>query len=258
MPDYEQNVAQFAEEQRLPFREMGLLRTALTHRSFLNEHPDLAWEDNERLEFLGDAVLDFLVAEYLYRHFPEANEGDMTGLRAVLVRRATLASFAREMMLGRFLLMGHGEAETGGRERPATLCATFEAVVGALYVDQGLEAVRTLVMPLIEREMSGARSQGKDPKSYLQELAQATYGLTPRYRTTKAEGPDHAKVFTVEVAIGDYVCGEGTGPNKQTAAQRAAEDALSRREEWPEPDGRVHQGDGHQNAEEDSESTEGE
>ena len=119
----------------------------------------------------------------------------MTGLRAVLVRRPTLAGFARQMLLGQFLLMGHGEAETGGRQSSRTLCATFEAVVGALYLDQGLEAVENLVMPLVERALVEARieAEDKDPKSRLQELAQSVYGLTPRYRTIKAEGPDHAK-----------------------------------------------------------------
>jgi ribonuclease III len=237
MPDFEASVAEYAQRQSLEFKDLALLRTALTHRSFLNEHPDLPWEDNERLEFLGDAVLDFLLAGYLYRRFPEATEGAMTGLRAVLVRRPTLASFARQMLLGQFLLMGHGEAETGGRQSSRTLCATFEAVVGALYLDQGLEAAEKLVMPLVERALVEARieAEDKDPKSRLQELAQAIYGLTPHYRTVKAEGPDHAKVFTVQVSIGEYVCGEGQGPNKQSAAQSAAEDALSRRGEWPAP-----------------------
>ena len=238
MPDYEATVTEFVQRQSLDFKDLALLRTALTHRSFLNEHPDLRWEDNERLEFLGDAVLDFMLADYLYQRFPEATEGDMTGLRAVLVRRPTLAGFARQMMLGQFLLMGHGEAETGGRLSSRTLCATFEAVVGALYLDQGLEAVEKLVMPLVERELAEARieAEDKDPKSRLQELSQSIYGLTPRYRTIKAEGPDHAKLFTVQVSLGEYVCGEGEGPNKQTAAEHAAEDALARQAEWPIPE----------------------
>lgn len=236
--DHEGLVAQFAERHHLAFSDMQLLRIALTHRSFLNEHPDLAWEDNERLEFLGDAVLDFMLAEYLYRHFPKAREGEMTGLRAVLVRRTTLARFADEMSVGVYLLMGHGEAETGGRERPATLCAAFEALVGALYLDQGLVGVAALVMPLVERELAEARAEAedKDPKSRLQELAQGLYGLTPRYHTLRAEGPDHAKVFTVEVTVGAYIYGEGAGANKQAAAQRAAEDALAHQDDWPEPD----------------------
>jgi ribonuclease-3 len=235
--DHEAIVTRFAARHHLSFGDVRLLRTALTHRSFLNEHPDLAWEDNERLEFLGDAVLDFMLAEYLYRHFPQAREGEMTSLRAALVRRSTLARFADEMSVGEFLLMGHGEAETGGRERPATLCATFEALVGALYLDQGLAGVAALVMPLVERELAEARAEAedKDPKSRLQELAQGLYGLTPRYRTLHSEGPDHAKVFTVEVSVGAYIRGEGMGGNKQVAAQHAAENALAYQDEWPEP-----------------------
>ncbi len=235
MPDYLASVIQFAEREGVPFRDAILLRTALTHRSFLNEHPDLTWEDNERLEYLGDAVLDFMLAEYLYLHFPAASEGDLTALRAALVRRETLAHFARAMGLGEALLMGHGEAETGGRERPAILCATFEALVGALYLDQGLAGARQFVLPLMEQELADARVEAadKDPKSRLQEVAQAVVGKTPRYRTLKAEGPDHAKLFTVQVFIGDRVCGQGEGPSKQIAAQQAASDALARQDEWP-------------------------
>src|SRR5512143_429204 len=157
MPDYLAGISAYAAREALDFRDMTLLRMALTHRSFLNEHPDLGWEDNERLEFLGDAVLDFMLAEYLYLHFPAASEGDLTALRAALVRRETLARFARDMGLGEALLMGHGEAETGGRERPAILCATFEALVGALYLDQGLAGAGQFVLPLMEQELADAR-----------------------------------------------------------------------------------------------------
>jgi len=154
------------------------------------------------------------------------------------VKRQTLAAFANEMALGQFLLMGHGEAETGGRVRLATLCAAFEALVGAVYLDQGLDGVRRLVVPLIERELAEAQvaAEDKDPKSRLQELAQGIYGVTPRYRTVRAEGPDHAKVFTVQVSIGDQVRGEGEGPSKQSAAQEAAVDALKRQDDWPPSD----------------------
>ncbi|MCU0508167.1 MAG: ribonuclease III [Anaerolineae bacterium] len=211
-----------------------MLRTALTHRSYLNEHGDVDWEDNERLEYLGDAVLDFLLADYLFEKFPNAPEGELTALRAALVRRETLSRLASRLDIGNALLMGHGEVETGGRGRPATLCAAFEAVVGALYLDKDLTAVAEFVLPMMQEELGGARVEvtDKDPKSRLQELAQAALGVTPRYRTVSAEGPDHAKVFHVEVSIGDTVYGEGEGPSKQLAAQSAAVDALAREDEW--------------------------
>jgi ribonuclease-3 len=237
MIDLPETLAQFSSRARLSFRDSGLLRTALTHRSFLNEHSELDWEDNERLEYLGDAVLDFLLADYLFLKLPAASEGELTSLRAALVRRETLARFAAELDLGHALLLGHGEAETGGRERPAILCAAYEALVGALYLDQGFDGVRTFVMPAVEREFGTARAQteGKDPKSRLQELTQGRIGLTPRYRTVSADGPDHAKIFTVQVSVGETICGEGKGSSKQTAAQRAASDALVHAEEWLPP-----------------------
>jgi len=217
-------------EQKLGivFRDKSLLQRALTHRSYLNEHPDFPLEDNERLEFLGDAVLDFLTGEYLYHRFPEMREGPLTSLRSVLVRRSTLARFARQWNLGRHLLMGHGEAESGGRNRPATLCAAFEAMTGALYLDQGLESVKDLIEPLIMPEIARTLEErsDKDPKSRLQELAQARMHHTPRYTTAGESGPDHAKEFTVKVTIGGQVYGQGRGPSKQQAAQAAAHAAL--------------------------------
>jgi ribonuclease-3 len=236
MPKSLDSVKEFADARELVFQDLSLLRTALTHRSYLNEHPDREGEDNERLEYLGDAVLDFVLADYLYRIMPDASEGALTALRAELVRRETLARFAREIGLGAALLMGRGEEETGGRERPGTLCAAFEALVGATFLDQGLDAAVDFVLPFVEETLPQARAEvlGKDPKSRLQELAQGTLGVTPRYRTVKSEGPDHAKIFTVEVSIGDVICGEGKGPNKQLAAQRAAVQALSQVEDWPE------------------------
>ncbi len=219
-------------EQKLGivFRDKSLLQRALTHRSYLNEHPEFLLEDNERLEFLGDAVLDFVTGEYLYHRFPELREGPLTSMRSVLVRRNTLARFARQCDLGRHLLMGHGEAESGGRNRPATLCAAFEALVGALYLDQGLGSVQLLLEPLIVPEITRTLEDrlDRDPKSHLQELAQARMHRTPRYATVAESGPDHAKEFTVEVTIGGQVYGQGQGPSKQLAAQAAARAALER------------------------------
>lgn len=217
----------------LEFSDKSLLQRALVHRSYLNEHPDFPLEDNERLEFLGDAVLDFVTGEYLYHRLPELPEGPLTSLRSTLVRRDTLARYARRFNLGRYILMGFGEEASGARERPAILCAAFEAVVGAVYLDQGLEAVRLLIEPLVGPEVTQTLNQhsDKDDKSRLQELAQAHLHHTPRYSTVAERGPDHAKRFTVRATIGGKPYGQGTGRNKQEAAQRAAQAALSRLEE---------------------------
>jgi ribonuclease-3 len=223
------------------FADKSLLQRAVTHRSYLNEHPDFSFEDNERLEFLGDAVLDFITGEYLYHRFPELAEGPLTSLRSALVRRETLARFAQQFDLGSHLQMGHGEAESGGRERPATLCAAFEALVGAIYLDEGLDAVQRLLGPLVEPEVTRTlrADLDKDPKSRLQELVQAQLHRTPRYVTIAETGPDHAKEFTVQATIGGVGYGQGTGASKQQAAQAAAREALRQFEEdierAPEP-----------------------
>jgi ribonuclease-3 len=215
------------------FADRSLLQRALTHRSYLNEHPEFSLEDNERLEFLGDAVLDFVTGEYLYHRFPEMAEGALTNLRSAVVRRETLACFAHFLDLGQYLQMGHGEAESGGRERPATLCAAFEALVGALYLDKGLDAVRQFVEPLVGPEVGRTLRENldKDAKSQLQERVQGEMHRTPRYVTVSESGPDHAKEFTVQVTIDGVVYGQGAGPSKQRAAQAAARDALGRLQE---------------------------
>lgn len=213
---------------KLNFADRTLLQRALTHRSYLNENPDYPLEDNERLEFLGDAVLDFITAEFLYHRFPEMAEGRLTNLRSALVRTEKLAQFATELALGQHLFLGRGEEESGGRERLAILCDAFEAIVGALYLDQGLPACRAFVIQVIEPALEEiiAADVDKDAKSRLQELAQSIYRLTPTYRTVGEQGPDHAKEFTVEALIGQKSYGQGTGLSKQTAAQAAAEQAL--------------------------------
>jgi ribonuclease III len=212
------------------FRDYSLLMRALTHRSYLNEHPDKALEDNERLEFLGDAVLDFIVGAYLYHRFPEMDEGELTSLRAALVRAKTLADFARQLEIGRFLQMGFGEAENGGRERTPLLCASFEAVIGAIYLDQGLPPVKTLVEQLVKPALAEimAESLHKDAKSEFQMWAQAKYNITPHYQVAGSSGPDHAKLFIVQVLLNADVWGEGSGRSKQTAAQAAAKVAMAK------------------------------
>lgn len=228
-----QKLQELEERLGISFADYSLLLRALTHRSYVNEHPEDVLEDNERLEFLGDAVLDFLVGAYLYGRFPEMDEGELTSLRAALVRAKTLADFARQLDLGRFLRLGYGEEENGGRQRTPILCATFEAVVGAVYLDQGMEQVRPLIEKLADPALAKIRADSLhiDAKSEFQVWAQARYNITPRYRVVGTAGPDHAKTFTIQALVGDEVWGEGEGTSKQMAAQAAARAALNRAEQ---------------------------
>jgi ribonuclease-3 len=209
------------------FRDLNLLRRALTHPSYVNEHPQEESGHNQRLEFLGDAVLDFVAGNWVYHHYPEFDEGLMTRLRAALVRTETLAQFARKVGVGEMLRLGRGEETSGGRERDADLCDAFEAIVGAIYLDGGLTAVKTFVEPLIGRAAGPILSSEADwdAKSRLQEWSQAEKGTTPRYRIVAEEGPDHAKTFAAEVLLGKVVTGQGTGRSKQAAEQAAAQAA---------------------------------
>ncbi|MCP4424763.1 MAG: ribonuclease III [Chloroflexi bacterium] len=225
-------LSEFETKIGLSFKDKSLLSRAMTHRSFLNENPGQALEDNERLEFLGDAALDFLVGAYLYNRFPEMREGELTSLRAALVRTETLASFASSLEIGRFLRLGTGEAESGGRERRPILCATFEALIGAVYLDRGLDAAWALTEPLVKPALVKIIDDAlhKDAKSEFQVWAQAQFNITPRYVVVGSSGPDHAKTFTVQACVGEKVWGEGGGRSKQSAAQAAARDALKQAE----------------------------
>jgi ribonuclease-3 len=218
---------EFARKAELQFSDSSLLQRALTHRSYLNENPEFL-EDNERLEFLGDAALDFLAAQWLYNRFPELDEGHMTRLRSALVRTEQLADFAREIQLGETLFLGKGEDSSGGRDRPALLCATFEALIGALYLDSGLDAVAEFIEPRFEQaaEIALEGEMLFDPRSVLQMWAQSEIGTTPRYETTDSYGPDHARHFIVEVILANGIRASGQGRSKQEAAQEAAKTAL--------------------------------
>jgi ribonuclease-3 len=210
------------------FGDKSLLTRALTHRSYLNENSDLPYLDNERLEFLGDAILDFVAAEFLYQRFPEMSEGDLTSLRAALVKGETLARFAAELGLPPYLLMSRGEDAAGGRSRVPLLAGAFEALVGALYLDRGFEGARQLVLRFLVPEAERIHHQrlDRDPKSTLQELSQGRLQVTPLYRLVETRGPDHAKQFTIEVVLKDQVYGRGTGRSKQIAEQEAARVAI--------------------------------
>ena len=210
------------------FHDKSLLRLALTHSSLINELPGTTSESNERLEFLGDAVLGMSVAEELYSRFPDQQEGALTSMRASIVQGETLARAARRLDLGSHLLMGTGETGTGGRNRDSNLAATFEAVVGALFLDKDYEAARIFCLRVLDEEIVSARptSNPKHPKSALQELVQGRQLPTPKYQIIDTSGEAHTPTFTAEVVVGGSVMGTGTGRSKSLAEQEAAKIAL--------------------------------
>jgi ribonuclease-3 len=223
----DKNFKVFFDRIGYTFKDFGLLLRAFTHRSYVNEHTE-ALEDNERLEFLGDAVLDYLVGVWLYHRFPEMNEGELTKLRSALVRTEQLAQFSEQLGLDDMMLLGRGEEEAGGRKRPALLCATFEALVGAMCLDGDIQSVKSFIDPLLYQTAGQILDERKDqdPKSFLQEWAQSQGYGTPIYRLVLAYGPEHEKIFTIEVIINNTVYGIGEGRSKQLAAKSAAINAL--------------------------------
>lgn len=210
------------------FRDASLLQAALVHTSYVNERPGRVLESNERLEFLGDAVLGVVVAHRLYELRPESPEGELTVLRAWLVRQSTLARWGRQLNLGQLLMLGRGEARGGGRDRPALLSRAFEAVIGSVYLDGGLEAARTVLLPLVDNEVQRGFSPQRvvDAKSRLQQVTQARFESTPVYNLVDHSGPGHAPVFVVEVKAGPEVNARGSGHSKRAAQQAAAHAAL--------------------------------
>lgn len=217
----------FQAQLGIPFRDLELLDEALTHSSYVNESAEGRAHDNQRLEYLGDAILGFLVGEWLYNTYPRAQEGELTALRALIVRTESVAELGRRMGIGYHLSMGRGESSTGGQDRDANLCAAVEALIGALYLDHGLGVTRAFVYAFMEERASEIGPvQAKDAKSYLQEHVQSTLHETPQYRIVSEDGPDHAKVFTAAVLVNQQVWGQGTGSSKQAAQQAAAQAAI--------------------------------
>lgn len=211
----------------LPFTDLFVLTRALTDRSYLNEHPD-AVEDNERLEFLGDAVLNFVVGAWLYNHYPEMPEGDLTRMRSALVDTKQLAINASQLNLGPAMRLGRGEIQSGGRTRPALLCNTFEALIGALYLQAGIEYVQRFMGDLCEQYADAILDghKNEDPKSKLQEWSQAQGWGTPLYVIKNITGPEHAKTFEIDALIDGKIYASGSGASKQTAEKAAAAAAL--------------------------------
>ncbi len=222
------DLARFQEALGVLFRDPVLLRQALCHSSYVNENPGIAPVSNERLEYLGDAVLGLVVAERLYHDFPGFNEGEMTRLRAALVRRETVAAMAEALGLADYLYLGKGEETSGGRRKLANLAGAMEAVIGAVFLDQGLEAARELSLRLLAPELEKLASSRElsDYKTRLQEFVQARAQKAPVYRVVASTGPDHSRQFTVEVKVGTSVLGRGSGRSKKAAENEAARAAL--------------------------------
>ncbi len=209
---------------RYRFRNNNLLNQALTHRSYAYEYPRTKIADNERLEFLGDSILGLTISDYIYRHFPDHQEGDMTQIKSTLVSRTTLAALAQRLGIGKSLLLGRGETRSGGDEQPSNLVGAFEAVIGAIYLDGGFRKACKFIESHFKDELKDALKNGakKDYKSILQEYSLRAYKLTPRYKVISEAGPEHKKHFEVAVFLGNEIHGVGKGKSKKSAEQDAA------------------------------------
>ena len=226
------NLNKLENELGIVFKNKNLLQQAFVHRSYLNEHPNCGFEQNERLEFLGDAVLELSVTKYLYEKYHNP-EGVLTVWRAALVNSKMLSQVAQKIRLDDFLLFSKGEAKDTGRARQFILANTFEALVGAIYLDQGLEKVDKFIKTHLIKELPIILEKKlyRDPKSTFQEKAQDKEGITPTYEVLLENGPDHAKQFIVGVFLGDELVAKGKGPSKQIAQERAA-DAATKKKQW--------------------------
>jgi ribonuclease-3 len=213
------------------FKDKALLRQAFTHRSYLNENRNLGLEHNERLEFLGDAVLELVVTDFLYKKYPKKPEGELTALRSSLVNSTILAAISTELGYNEFLLLSRGEAKDVGRARQFILANTFESVVGAVYLDQGYDACEKFINHILTPHIKEIEEKRLwiDAKSFFQECTQEKIGVTPSYKTVKEQGPDHDKEFVVAVYISDTKIAEGKGKSKQEAEQDAARKGLEKK-----------------------------
>lgn len=212
------------------FKDPALLKQALTHRSYLNEFKNQKIESNERLEFLGDVVLSFVISSWLFNEFPDFHEGKLTSLRSNLVNTGALAKIAQQLEIGDYLLLSRGEKEAQGQTNPTLLANALEALLGAIFLDQGLETAKNFIKEHFQGLLREIIRSGrlKDYKSLLQEKAQAKTGQSPVYKIIKEDGPEHNKVFTVDVLIEGQILAQGVGLSKQKAEQKAAQKALEK------------------------------
>lgn len=226
------NFSKFEKQVNINFKNKDLLKQAFTHRSYINENPE-AGEHNERLEFLGDAVLELVVTKHLYDKYPDKPEGELTSYRSGLVNTNTLSEVASKLNMNDFLLLSRGESKDVGRARQYILANTFEALIGAIYLDLGYDSAVKFIADNLFGYIDNMvdKKLWRDAKSFLQEKAQDIRGITPHYKLLEEDGPDHAKNFTVGVYIGDELIGQGNGLSKQDAEQKAAEDGL-KKEGW--------------------------
>ena len=216
---------------KIKFKNINLLKEALTHRSYLNENPSWPVSHNERLEFLGDAVLELMVTEYLFNRFPKYSEGELTSLRAALVNYQMLSQVASSISLGDYLLLSKGEAKDTPRAKKVILANAFEALLGAIYLDQGKKKVKNFIEKYVLSHLDEIIEKNLyiDPKSQLQEIVQEKLKITPSYKTLKESGPEHQKTFLVGVFYNEKLIAQGEGPSKQEAEYEAAQKAL---EQW--------------------------
>jgi ribonuclease-3 len=224
------NLKPLENQLKVKFKNQTLLVRAMIHRSYLNENRDPKLYSNERLEYLGDAVLEFIVSEWLFEKFPHYPEGQLTNFRSNVVRTTALAGIAKKLKLGDYLMMSRGERESGGNHNQSLLANTLEAVIGAIYLDQGITVAKKFIKTNFDELIRQITRRGelKDTKSLLQEKTQAGKSLTPVYRTLKQVGPDHNKTFTIGVYLGKKILAKGKGKSKQLAEEAAAKKALEK------------------------------
>ena len=228
-----ENRKEIEEKLGVKFKNPQLLKTALTHRSYLNEHKGMNLKNNERFEFLGDAVLELVISSELFEKYPQKPEGELTAIRSALVRTESLAQESRLLGIGEHILMSKGEEESGGKDKDFILANLYEAVLGAIYLDQGLDVCREFVKRTTLKKVNEVVNQELfiDPKTRVQELIQAKYKVTPTYTLIKEQGPDHDKTFTVGLKVGKKVMTKGAGISKQKAEEDAAKKCIEKLEE---------------------------
>lgn len=225
------------EKINISFKDKNLLDLAFVHKSYVNEHKEKRQEFNERLEFLGDAVLELVVTDFLYKNYPTESEGVLTNWRSALVKGKHLAEISNELNLGVYLYLSRGEEKSGGRKKNYILANTLEALIGAIYLDQGYKEAHSFIDQFILKRLEQILTKGLhiDAKSKFQEISQELLSITPEYKLIKEEGPDHNKIFTMAAYIGEEMIASGEGSSKQKAEQEAAKEALKTKKWEDEP-----------------------